>query len=38
MLVLQTGSTEIADMNIEKTLKETPKNIENQKQKWFEKV
>ena len=38
ILILQTGSIEITDMNIEKALKDAPENIEKYKQEWFKKV
>ena len=38
ILILQTGSIEITDTNIEKALKDAPENIEKYKQEWFKKV
>ena len=37
-LVLQTGSIEITNINVNNAVKDPKKNIEEYKQKWFEKV
>ena len=38
ILVLQTGSIEITDLNINEALKDTPEKIQMYKKEWFEKV
>ena len=38
ILILQTGSIEITDLNIESALKDTTKNLQKYKQEWFKKI